>query len=66
MPVEIRNLAIRAVIDTGGKKGGNSTGPSSNTPPAAAAAGGGGQDPGQLVDLCVEKIMEILKERSER
>ncbi|HVU55782.1 MAG TPA: DUF5908 family protein [Puia sp.] len=65
MPVEIRHLAIRAVIDSGGKKGNNST----NAGPEARPPGDGGgsvQSSGELIDLCVEKVMEILKERSER
>jgi hypothetical protein len=64
MPIEIRELHIKAVIDTAGSKpaaegGAGNTG---NQPAAGAAS----PDAEQLIDLCVEKVMEILKEKKER
>ncbi|HEV8283023.1 MAG TPA: DUF5908 family protein [Chitinophagaceae bacterium] len=63
MPIEIRELHIKAVIDTGGSsKKAVQTNETSNRP----VAGGADQSPELLIDLCVEKVMEILKEREER
>jgi hypothetical protein len=62
MPIEIRELHIKAVIDTGGGK-------KSETP---GQTGSKTAEPGvegnieQIVDLCVEKVLEILKDKQER
>ena len=55
MPIEIRELVIKASIDgaTEGKK-------------SSAGAAKGGQNQAALINLCVAKVMEKLKERSER
>jgi hypothetical protein len=63
MPIEIRELHIKAVIDGGGGK--------KPSGPAGAAegeqtAGGSGQMGDELIDVCVEKVLEILKEKAER
>lgn len=62
MPIEIRELHIRAVIDTGGKHASPGPGGAASGAPAAASA----ESPEQLVQLCVEKVLEILKEKKER
>jgi hypothetical protein len=65
MPIEIRELYIKAVIDSGGggkKPGDTQTGESDANP----AAGASGQGADNLVDLCVEKVMEILQNKEER
>ena len=64
MPIEIRELYIKAVIDSGGggKKPGDVQSGEENAKPAAAS----GQGADNLVDLCVEKVMEILQNKEER
>ncbi len=59
MPIEIRELIVKATVDNNGAQNG----------PANAQNGGGGDAQAsqeQLVNLCVEKVLEILKEKSER
>ncbi len=55
MPLEIRELVIKATVDgQDGEQG--------------APQGGGADEEAkeQLVNLCVEKVLEILKEKAER
>jgi len=56
MPVEIRELVIRATVTEDGKSG------------SAAPATGSGDatSPEQIVKLCVDRILEILKEKNGR
>ena len=62
MPIEIRELHIKAVIDSGGgNKSGGSKSVSAGSPEASST-----EDPQQIIDLCVEKVMEIIKEKKER
>ncbi|WP_431214078.1 DUF5908 family protein [Puia sp. P3] len=56
MPVEIRELVIRATVTEDGKSGS----------PAPAAGSGDVQSPEQIVKLCVDRILEILKEKNGR
>lgn len=63
MPIEIRELHIKAVIDTAGSKPAMGEGVNAGNLPGGNASAA---DAEQLVDLCVEKIMEIIKEKSER
>ena len=62
MSIEIRELHIIAVVDGGGEKKLNEPGE------AAIKQGGegGGESPDQLIDLCVEKVLEIIKQKTER
>ena len=55
MPVEIRELTIKINLDNAENQGGG-------------AAGGGNSDDAQkaLVEACVEKVLEILKEKTDR
>lgn len=54
MPVEIRELVIKATI---GQEGQGSSGASSS----------GAASPGEeMIKACVEKVLEILKEKNER
>ena len=62
MPIEIKELYIRAVIDGGGSSKPAQPGAESGQPAAGASA----QPSEQLVELCVEKVMEVLKEKMER
>ena len=55
MPVEIRELQIITTITEGGSEGSNP----SSSPPAAT----GGED---IIAKCVEQVLEILKEKTER
>jgi hypothetical protein len=58
MPVEIRELIIKATVE---QEGAGATGANS------AAAAGGNQSPTQaLISMCVDKVLEILKEKNER
>ena len=59
MPIEIRELIIKATVSSGnGSGGGTGTGSAlgSNNVPANE----------ELVNMCVEKILRILKEKNER
>ena len=56
MPVEIRELVIRATVTEDGKTGGASP----------ATGSGDSSSPEQLVKLCVDKILEILKDKHGR
>ena len=60
MPIEIRELIIKATVSSGnGSGGGTGTGSalgSNNNVPANE----------ELVNMCVEKILRILKEKNER
>jgi len=62
MPIEIRELHIKTVVDTSGEKKGNTTSETG----LKATEQGEAVNTEQLVDLCVEKILEILKEKTER
>lgn len=60
MPLEIRELIIKTTVDNnGGKMSGNGSG----------MAGGQADTQTQqenMVNICVEKVLEILKEKTER
>jgi hypothetical protein len=59
MPIEIRELIIKATVTEGsGHSGeaGSTTGSSSNNVSPTEA----------IVNICVEKILEIIKEKNER
>lgn len=62
MPIEIRELHIKAVIDTGGEKKGYGPGQTG----LKTTEQGDGENNEQIIDLCVEKVLEILKEKMER
>ncbi len=55
MPVEVRELIIKGVIASG--EGGNSGGASSS---------GTTQSQDEVIKACVEKVLEVLKEKTER
>jgi hypothetical protein len=56
MPVEIKELVIKAVVNESGNNGAASATPSSQD--------GSSQD--AMIKLCVEKVLEILKDQKER
>jgi hypothetical protein len=62
MPIEIRELHIKAVIESGKTGGTGSGGATGQTTSASAPAQG--QD--ELIEICVEKVLEILKQKTER
>lgn len=62
MPIEIRELHIIAVVDGGGEKKPNEQGEAA----VKEGGAGGGEAPDQLIDLCVEKVLEIIKQKTER
>ena len=60
MPIEIRELHIKAVIDGGKKENGEvSTNPATPSPKTE-------QNLDELAALVAEKVLEILKEQRER
>ena len=62
MPIEIRELHIKAIVDAGGEKkvGAIYESPRKETPEQGEA------NTESIIDTCVEKILEILKEKMER
>jgi hypothetical protein len=63
MPVEIKELHIRVTVNAGGTgEGAAGKSPSrSATPPKT-----GGEDKEAIVAECVEQVLEILQNKSER
>ncbi len=59
MPLEIRELIIKATVDDNIATESNSGDGSQSTEPLH-------NQQENLVNLCVEKVLEILKEKSER
>ncbi|MDO7854090.1 DUF5908 family protein [Hymenobacter convexus] len=59
MPVEIKELVIKAVITTGGDAA-----QVSNTAPDIAAGNGLNQQ--ELIQACVEQVLKILKKEKNR
>jgi hypothetical protein len=62
MPIEIRELHIKAIVDAGSDKKGTTAeqSPRKETPEQGEA------NMESVIDTCVEKILEILKEKMER
>jgi hypothetical protein len=59
MPLEVRELVIKAVVVPEGASGG--------APPGGAAAGNNDVSPNEeLIKTCVEKVLDILKEANGR
>jgi hypothetical protein len=54
MPIEIRELVIRATVDSGDER---------RPRPETEAAGG---DRTELIEECVEQVLDILRKREER
>ena len=59
MPVEIRELNIKVTVDDSSGSGGQNSG-------GGAGANSGGQPDEALVAAVVEKVLEILKTKTER
>jgi Family of unknown function (DUF5908) len=63
MPIEIRELVIKATVGNGNSAA-NSGSNASNT---EGGNGGGGEAASDaFINICVEKVLEILKEKAER
>lgn len=57
MPIEIRELIIKAtIVQDGNPGGGNSN----------AVANNGVSPSEEVIKVCIEKVLEILKDRDER
>jgi hypothetical protein len=66
MPIEIRELVIRATVDPGGKAeagGCQSTSPGSSAKSPSRPHGGGDDD---VVQRCVREVLRILEDKRER
>lgn len=58
MPIEVRELVIKAVVSQDNAPGASGGG--------SGAASGGSGAPEEIIQACVEKVMDILKEKNER
>ena len=56
MPIEVRELVIKAVVSQDNANGASGGG--------ASQGNGGSQE--EIIQACVEKVMDILKEKNER
>ncbi|MFT3910803.1 MAG: DUF5908 family protein [Ferruginibacter sp.] len=57
MPIEIRELVIKATVNQDGATGSQ----------AGSASPASGETPNEtLINTCVEKVLQILKEKNER
>ena len=63
MPIEIRELVIRATVDPG-EKGAGGCGTSSPAPPSSRQAQTNGDD--DIVQTCVREVLRILDDKRER
>lgn len=59
MPIEIRELVIKATVDQSQGSGSGSSAPAKGSPSNSSA----GED---IIKECVDKVLDILKERNER
>lgn len=57
MPVEIKELVIKAVVNENGNNG---------AAPVSAKGGQDGDAQEAVIRICVEKVLEILKDQKER
>jgi hypothetical protein len=61
MPIEIRELVIRATVeDEGGETSAKPGAPGGKPPPGAASA-----ERARLIAECVDQVMEVLREKRE-
>lgn len=65
MPIEIRELVIRARVDAGGGQGGTSCGRPAPRPGPRNREQSGAAD-NDVVQACVREVMRILEEKRER
>jgi len=65
MPIEIRELVIRATVDPGEAGGGGCGEATSPRPDSAASADESGPEE-SVVQACVREVLRILEEKRER
>lgn len=58
MPIEIRELVIKATVTQGNEPAGNTA--------VTQTSGNGVSASEEIINACVEKILEIIKDRDER
>ena len=63
MPIEIRELVIRATVNPGEKAGGCGASSSAAVPSSSQMQTDGGDD---LVQTCVREVLRILDDKRER
>ena len=61
MPIEIKELQIRVQISDPATSGASSSNPNAGATPQSS-----GMSEEEMVQLCVEKVLEVLKEKEER
>lgn len=69
MPIEVRELVIRATVDpnsTGSGSGSCGAGSGARAGGSGSANGGGSGAADDLVQSCVREVMRILEEKRER
>jgi hypothetical protein len=64
MPIEIRELVIRATVDPKGEALKNGCGPSSSE--AGGKSASGSRAGGDVVQSCVREVLRILEDKKER
>lgn len=57
MPVEIREIVIKATVNQNGPQGGGA---------AAAAGAGSDSSTGDALQECIEQVMQVLQDKKER
>ena len=62
MPIEIRELVIRATVEEEGAQ----TSAKPGAPGGKSSPGSGGAERAQLIAECVDQVMEVLREKRER
>lgn len=66
MPIEIRELVIRATVDPGGNNGPEACGAKPSKDKAKDSGAGSAAPDDDLVQTCVREVMRVLAEKAER
>jgi len=66
MPIEIRELVIRATVDPGESGGGGGCGEATSPRPDSAASADESGPEESVVQACVREVLRILEEKRER
>jgi len=66
MPIEIRELVIRATVDPGGNDGEEACGAPTSGDKSKKPDKGDASPGGDLVQTCVREVMRVLAEKAER
>lgn len=62
MPLEVRELIIKATIVPDGRN----NDPSSSLPEGTNSSNNGVSAPEEIINTCIERVLDILKEKNER